>query len=285
VKFALIAVAAIAIGGWALRPQGGSATDRGYVVSLANPSISESSGVAVSRRDSNVFWTHNDSGDSARFFAFDLKGRDLGTYTLAGAEAVDWEDIASGKVGGKPYLYLGDIGDNRSRRSSIRIYRVAEPKVGPGEHSIQQFETYTCTYPDGAHNCETLLVTPNGDIQLVTKSEDGRCGVYYLAKPRSSGSFVLRRIGELRLEGDPFRKLATGGDISADGESVVIRTYFSALLFRGKSLMKWFEAKPTVLEMPMERQGEGICFDLPNGRFITTSEGNPCRVSFARIPR
>lgn len=37
---------------------------------LANQAIAESSGLACSRTTPGVFWTHNDSGDQARLFAF-----------------------------------------------------------------------------------------------------------------------------------------------------------------------------------------------------------------------
>ena len=53
--------------------------------------IAESSGLAVSRAYTDTFWTHNDSGDEARFFAISSGGDDLGTIRLTGANANDWE--------------------------------------------------------------------------------------------------------------------------------------------------------------------------------------------------
>ena len=41
------------------------------VASAASPDISESSGVAVSRVNEGVLWTHNDSGDGAYSSAWD----------------------------------------------------------------------------------------------------------------------------------------------------------------------------------------------------------------------
>src|SRR4051794_20300739 len=79
---------------------------------LQDSRITESSGLAVGP---GVLWTHNDSGDSARFFALDRRCRTLATYTLPGVQATDWEDMARG--GG--YLWLGDIGDNSATRSTI----------------------------------------------------------------------------------------------------------------------------------------------------------------------
>ena len=66
------------------------------VGSLASNALTETSGIAASRRVSGVWWVHNDSGDRARVFAIGNDGRDLGEFDLAGAAAVDWEDIAVG---------------------------------------------------------------------------------------------------------------------------------------------------------------------------------------------
>lgn len=261
------------------------AAERGQLCSLKNPKVDESSGVAVSRRARGIYWTHNDSGDGPNFFAFDSNGADLGTYTLKGVDAFDWEDMASAKIDRSPYLYLGDIGDNISQRKRVRVYRVPEPEATPGNHAVTKFETYILTYPDGAHNCETLLVTPNGDIQLVTKSDFGLSAVYQAKRPSGSGTYAMKKIGDLKIESsNVYGHMLTSGDISSDGDAVVLRTYMGALLFRSKDMQAWFRATPTPITLTLERQGEAICFDLANHRFLTTSEGAPCRVSFVKIP-
>lgn len=43
-----------------------------------------------------MLWTHNDSGDLDRIFTIAASSTTKATYTLAGANANDWEDIASG---------------------------------------------------------------------------------------------------------------------------------------------------------------------------------------------
>jgi hypothetical protein len=91
----------------------------GRLCTLESAEVVESSGIALSRRTKGVYWTHNDSGDGANLYAFDATGKDLGTYTLSGVEPIDWEDIASATIDGKPYLFVGDIGDNNRIRNSI----------------------------------------------------------------------------------------------------------------------------------------------------------------------
>src|SRR6185436_13181997 len=93
--------------------------------------LSQASGLAASRNNEGVLWTHNDAGDSARLFALDTQGRRLGTYTLPNSSNVDYEDLAigPGPVPNVQYLYVGDIGDNDTSRNSIQIYQIPEPAV------------------------------------------------------------------------------------------------------------------------------------------------------------
>src|SRR5687767_12888174 len=57
--------------------------------------ITGSSGLAASLCQSDVFWTHNDSGDDAFIFAINSKGKHLGTWRVANARNNDWEDIGA----------------------------------------------------------------------------------------------------------------------------------------------------------------------------------------------
>jgi len=92
-------------------------TDFGNQVDLGligYDAISEASGIAASRSNPDVLWTHNDGGDSPRLFAFNTQGKHLGVYSIAGVSNRDWEDMAigPGPIDGQQYLYIGEIGDN-----------------------------------------------------------------------------------------------------------------------------------------------------------------------------
>ena len=86
---------------------------------LENKAISESSVLAASRLASDRYWTHNDSGDKARLFCFDLLGRHLGTCRLKRVKSIDWEDMCSFVLDGRPQLAVADTGDNLGRRREI----------------------------------------------------------------------------------------------------------------------------------------------------------------------
>ncbi len=246
---------------------------------IENKLVSESSGIAPSHLSPNAYYTHNDSGDTARFFRFDQSGRITGTFTLAGAQATDWEDMASRTNKGKSHLYLGDIGDNARRRPNIKIYRVAEPTGG--SRNLTAFDTYTLTYPDGAKDCEALLVDPkNGDIFLVTKERGPESFIYRLPAPPRSGSYTLQKVGVIKVNtGGLGGNLVTAGDASSDGRSVVLRTYSGAVEFSAlPKFGDWWKSAPNNVPVLAGFQSEAICYSRDSGRILTTSEGSPCPV-------
>ena len=64
-------------------PEFGDRVDLGL---LENDSIREASGIAASRKNADVLWVHNDSGDSNRIFALNTGGKHLGVYKIDGAK-------------------------------------------------------------------------------------------------------------------------------------------------------------------------------------------------------
>ena len=49
---------------------------------IENDEILEASGIASSRFNQNILWTHNDSGDENRIFAMDINGNHIGEFFL-----------------------------------------------------------------------------------------------------------------------------------------------------------------------------------------------------------
>ena len=258
--------------------------DRVEVVGrVVSPEIREVSGLVASRTQPDVLWVHNDSGDLPRLFAIHTDGSLRGTFLLE-ATARDWEDMAigPGPRRGQQYLYLADIGDNFSQRDSIQIHRFAEPVVDGANHQIAASEIVTMdlTYPDGAHDAETLLVDPEtGDLLIVIKTlyAPGPSLVYRLsAEAQARGDTVLELVGEANLEGGDF---TTGGDISPDGREILVRGYVGARLWRRtrrQSVAEALAGEPCevpVVGVPEEPQGEAIGFSPDGESYLTLSEG------------
>ncbi len=255
-------------------PNGGSryGTPR-QVATLANEEINESSGLAASRLHAGRFWTHNDSGDSPRIFAFDETGQDLGEVHVARAEARDWEDMASATLDGKAHLILADVGDNARRRESCSLYVIDEPTVD-GSRTVAA-QRIAFRYQDGPRDCEAIAVdAPSRQIFLATKALAQPCAIYQLdwPNPISNDILVARRIAAVSAP------MVTGMDISADGRRAVLVTYANAYEFLRGDSETWreaFQRQPAAITMPARRQGEAICYGQDGSSLYLTSERTP----------
>lgn len=261
---------------------------------IASRVLTEASGIAASRRNPGVLWSHNDSGGLNRAYALGLDGADLGAFVLSGATAADWEDIAlgPGPLAGVDYLYLADIGDNFNIRPNIKVYRVREPAVDAshpaGTATLSGVDTITLVYPDGPRDAETLMVDVNGDMYIVTKRVTAHGRVYRAAFPQSTSSTVtLQYCAEIPWGAVNGNGGATGGDISPDGSAVVVRrgSGFSpaATLWRrapGTDLWDVFSQAGCDLALPAEAQGEAIGFAPHDLSLFTTSEGSHAPIHF-----
>jgi len=242
--------------------------------------ILECSGLAASRKNPGILWVHNDSGDSARIFAVEEDGSLRGVYELAGALAVDWEDMSRGPCadpGVADCLYVGDIGDNGQSRPSVQVYRVAEPLVppdgSPAAEVLEAVERFDAAYPDGAHDAETLLVDPDSGIPyIVTKSPIQETGVYrFPHAPVSGESVVLERVVTL-----DSRAFLTGGDVAEDGSRVVLRDYLSAFDYPRRTAGAFeeiFSETPCLVPLALEPQGEALAVSPSGLTLYTASEG------------
>lgn len=265
-----------------------------HIATLESASVNESSGLAASRRQNGVFWTHNDSGSGPFIYAFARSGEHRGVWRITGANAIDWEDMAigPGPLREVDYLYLGDIGDNRKSRDEIVVYRVAEPAViaAARDSTVEtalptaRADVLRLRYPDGKHDAETLLVHPvTADLYVITKSRGVPARIYKSAAHRWSGDVsALAYIGEVRFP-NAFVGFITGGDISPDGRSVVLSDYLSACEFtlpaKGGSFDDVWHQPCRTIEIGdyrgVRKQGEAICYG-PDGRALfATSEAVP----------
>lgn len=253
---------------------------------IESEEIAESSGIAASKCQTDVFWTHNDSGNGAFVFAINAKGEDLGTWRVTGAKNTDWEDIAAFKnEQGECLLFIGDIGNNARERNEHTIFRVREPKISEADKSSNKKNPLATgasnaikfEYPDLKHDAETLLVHPQtGDIYILTKQFSGASAVYKLAKNYSfEKTNPLEKIADFTVPAVPNGFL-TGGDISTDGKRVIVCDYFGGyelvLPEKAKNFDEIWKQKPLVVDLGERAQGEAVCYSIDGGSIFATSE-------------
>lgn len=258
------------------------------IANLKNTAIDESSGLAASRLNPNIYWTHNDSGDGPLVYAFDATGESRGVFRVAGAQARDWEDMAIGPglQAGQSYLYLGDIGDNDQARADIVVYRVAEPKLMPEDKPSSKnnpkttaaAEAIRLRYPDGKFDAETLLVHPNtGNLYIITKVILKNATVYEAPAPLVPGKVItMKRIGEIKVPSIMGGAL-TGGSISPDGRRVALCDYLQGyevvLPASSKNFNDIWKQTITGFTLGKREQGESITYRADGKALLATSEG------------
>lgn len=250
---------------------------------MANNQITESSGLAYSRHGHDILWTHNDSGDTPRIFAFDLSGRDLGVFKISGALAVDWEDMASAKIGAESYLLIADVGDNLRNRDFCTLYLVREPNdlMHKNVSRTLKIKKINFRYEDGSRDCEAVAVDPDTDtIYLISKSLGPKCKVYSLPLDTQKEMETARAVAPLMIQA------VTAMDISPDGRRAVVLTYNDAYEFTRKDGETWaeaFKSNPSIIPVPMRTQGESICYSPDGLALYLTSENAPSPLWEVRI--
>jgi hypothetical protein len=252
------------------------------------PTINESSGLAVSRRIADRTYRINDSGDTGRFFALDLKGGNLRIVNVAGFQPRDVEDVAVGPCATGDCIFIGDIGDNARMRRNIEIVVVEERAEFP--ESVQAKERVRVQYPDRPRDAESMAVHPDGTIYILTKDAAGS-EIYRLRRNQWQGAsdevqtlerLVAVDLAKLLPVSTALDRLATSMDISPDGKRVLILTYrnavelaidLSATIPEPSSWQPGLHYKQVDL-VTLEQQ-EAIAY-LPNGRgFLYDTEKAP----------
>jgi hypothetical protein len=247
--------------------------------------VRESSGLAQSRRDPGLFWTHNDANNDPELFAVSADGRLVERVKVAGAELVDWEDIEAGPCEGGSCLYVSDTGDNDGERQEVVIYRIPEPDGGATASAPA--EALRARYPDGARDAESMFALPSGDLFLVTKGRRGPIALYRYPAPQRPGEVVtLERVRQLFPEPEDKDDRVTGATASPDGRWVGIRSYRNLYLYRASDLVGGGEAEPTVVDLePLgEEQGESVVIAGDGSVWMTSeAENKDAHPSLSRL--
>jgi hypothetical protein len=242
--------------------------DKNYVSGKLQSDLNnETSGIAASTNHPNIFYIHNDSGDTSRFFAITPDGelKAVLNYESTGGGPYgvkDCEDIAVGP-GPKAvtsYVYMGDIGDNGSNNPLITVYRIAEPDM-PAEASkaqnLQSAALYL-RYPDAPKRGSSV-------------------GVFTAPLNFKAGDTVtLTKRCELHFRGlQPFKWIVSG-DISKDGSQVILKSYSRIYYWKregNEPIWQTLQRKPQQPAYEQERLGEAVGFAANGKSYYTVSEG------------
>jgi hypothetical protein len=259
--------------------------------------LRESSGLAISRTQPGILWSHNDSGDDPNLYAVDMSGKLLAQFRVANALARDWEDISAGpcpaemaKAAQKnECLYIADTGDNDQVRPEVTVYIVVEPRVnGAGAQSPPvPARSVRYRYPDKPTDAEALAVLPSGDITMVSKGRHGTIDFFNfpaatVAKAIASGETITAQYaGNTGIQPESKTgQLVTAAAISPDGMTLALRTYYEVYFYglvRDGGQVRWRDLQRPCSLGDAEPQGEAIDYLDANTLLLTSerSRGRP----------
>ena len=230
---------------------------------IRDPRIKESSGVVASRRYADVFWTHNDGGGPKKqvLYAIDRQGNTRASFPVVGVTLHDWEDIA---IDGAGHLYIGDIGNNDSKRDALAVYEIEEPNPQAGAERISPKRVWNLRFPGAPFDCESLFVWKDDGYVVSKVFNNARAQIFRFPLKETNRPLTLELVATTKIESP-----VTGADISADGTLLGLVAKNGAYVFRiDGDVTRVSNANPhhTKLE---NQHIEGCCF-VPEGLLVTS---------------
>lgn len=222
--------------------------------------LPELSGMAPSVRHPGILWAVNDGGNANVLYALDARTCQVrGQHSLTTATA-DSEALASGRdAAGRPVLWVGDIGDNLSRRDSVAVLELPEPALGTtsGSATVHRF-----TYPAGPRDAEGLMPGPNGKSVFVVSKQLPRSTVYRV--PLRPGTTTAVALGRAPA-------LVTDAAVNPRTADYALRDYVRIVRYRGPVTgPRLGSSSPPAL-----RQAEALAFSRNGQLLFTAAEGDP----------
>lgn len=243
---------------------------------LSHTAIHEASGLVASVVNPRQFWTHNDSGDKARIFLIDDSARHRATFYLEGVKARDWEDIAMMEQGGRNYLLVGDIGDNRKQYPYVTVHLFEEPLVDGEATTIDtipkgDIKHFIFTYEDGPRDAESLIFDPVDSAIYIISKRELEAGIYRAKLPEryTGDTLTLKCVGKLP------HTFITGADISPDGSEILVKNLLDVYYWKrrpGETVATALQRPAVRLPYVPEPQGEAIAFARDGSGYYTLSE-------------
>lgn len=247
----------VVIGSLAGRAEGAEGPP-GEVSSIADPRITESSGLVVSPEDADLAYTINDSGNAAILFAVEIStGRVVGATTL-GVTLFDAEALAIDPDG---TIWIADTGDNRQQRTDVALYSLPAPALG--DSAARGVVRHPLTYPDGPRDVEALAIDPtSGRTLLLTK---GLLAGEVYAVPDD----LDEDPGEVVALRATAPGVVTDAAFTPDGRYVVARDYGTAHVLDATSFEEVASRR-----LPEVEQGETLAMEADGRSYLVGSEGS-----------
>lgn len=256
---------------------------------IEQENLVEASGLARSQIHPGILWAMNDGGSKPRVYAFDETGTHRGRLTIDPSKNRDWEDLASFKMDGKPYLLVADIGDNHSRHETLKLYVVEEPDI-EDDDKVRSEPAWVIEfrYPDGARDAESIAVDADEGFVYIMSKRSIPPELYRVPLAPADGVITAEKLGQVRSLPPPRRidvELApkikdwfwqpVAMDFSEDGRRAVVMTYRYIFVYRRAAGEAWFDVlnrRPSPISLGAFRDGESAVISTDGQSVFATTE-------------
>ena len=271
-----------------------------YAGLLADPELAEVSGLAASQTQPGRYWSNNDGGNGETLQLIEADGTRVSGLVVADVTNTDWEDIASFRLDGKPYLLVADTGDNGGLRKTLKLHVIEEPaKVRDGDR-VPVAWTIEFAWPDGARDCEAVAVdAARGEVLLVSKTRVPPELFRLPLQPKDAAPQVAELVGTLsgitqpreqELRENPvygrYRSQVSAADLSPNGRVLAVLNYSRIYFFirpRGRAWTQSLLGRAAALDFPWLPQAEAIAFSLDGSTLLIGGEPRPSPLLRFRI--
>ena len=224
-------------------------------------------------QNSDLIWMINDGGNPHRLYGVSRKGK-IEKELIINAKNEDWEDLTSDDEGN---LYIGDFGNNNSKRKDLVILKIKHADLQKDEDiDVQRIRFY---FPEQKKfppkkkqryfDTESFIFL-NGYLYLFTRSRVsdnyGKTSLYKI--PAKKGNHAAEYISSFTFC-NLLNCSITSAAISNDDKRIVLLSSDTVLLFTDFKGDDFFSGKVTQIPLDHLSQKEGVCFKNENTLYIT----------------
>jgi len=244
------------------------------LISNLSKNLEEVSGTEVVL-NSKLIWMLNDRGNKSKIYGVSKKGKIIKVLKV-NAKNNDWEDLTSDEKGN---LYIGDFGNNESRRKNLTILKVNSKDLSNSKKvEVEEIRFY---YPNQTN-------FPPKTKQLFFDAESFfyyKKSFYIFTKSRVKSEFGKTSLHRIpALKGNHKAEFIsdfsncksmdcwiTSADISDDGKKVALLSPSAVLIFSNYNKDDFLSGKLTKIPLNYNSQKEGITFK-DNKTLLITDE-------------
>jgi len=226
--------------------------------------LNECSGLTT--LDGDTLWLIEDGGNADNLYGINPQGEIVATFEVSNAKNKDWEALTSDDAGN---VYIGDFGNNKSKRQDLVIYKLPNPKVEKGDKipakkirfNYPDQKEFPPDYANRRFDAEAFFHF-KGRLYIITKNQsdpfNGRAYVYSV--PDEPGYYMA--VSEFEFETWPDRSSCrvTDAALSPNGNRLVLLGYGKLWIFEEFAKKKFGKGPDRTIDLGASTQLEAICF-------------------------